>query len=129
MPAGRSSPLRSRGAGAARYVRRLVILFLFGLAHMLLLWMGDILTLYAVMGAFLLLFRRASDRTILVWAVALWLVPILWSLGYTVYEGSPIAGFKFVGFDNYVRLVQDPTFWRALWFGERIEPPSWVLAD
>lgn len=47
------------------------------------------------------------------------LVPILWSLGYTVYEGSPIAGFKFVGFDNYVRLVGDPTFWKALWFGTK----------
>ena len=47
------------------------------------------------------------------------LVPILWSLGYTVYEGSPIAGFKFVGVENYVRLVQDPTFWKALWFGTK----------
>ncbi|WP_216326303.1 carbohydrate ABC transporter permease [Deinococcus aestuarii] len=47
------------------------------------------------------------------------LVPILWSLGYTVYEGSPIAGFKFVGLDNYVRLAQDPTFWKALWFGTK----------
>lgn len=47
------------------------------------------------------------------------LVPVLWSLGYTVYEGSPIAGFKFVGFENYVRLVGDPTFWKALWFGTK----------
>ncbi|PYE51011.1 carbohydrate ABC transporter permease [Deinococcus yavapaiensis] len=50
---------------------------------------------------------------------AVLLVPILWSLGYTVFEGSPIAGFKFVGFDNYARLAQDPTFWKALWFGTK----------
>ena len=71
--------LEQRGEGAARYGSRLAILFLIGLAHLLLLWMGDILALYAVMGAILLLFRRASDRALLLWAAALWLVPILWA--------------------------------------------------
>ncbi|WP_027483067.1 carbohydrate ABC transporter permease [Deinococcus pimensis] len=47
------------------------------------------------------------------------LVPIIWSLGYTVYEGSPIAGFKFVGLTNYQRLFDDPTFLKALWFGTK----------
>ncbi|MFC5847218.1 carbohydrate ABC transporter permease [Deinococcus petrolearius] len=55
---------------------------------------------------------------LLVYALVV-LVPIVWSLGYTVYEGSPIAGFKFVGGDNFARLVQDPTFWKALWFGTK----------
>ncbi|UQN09163.1 carbohydrate ABC transporter permease [Deinococcus sp. QL22] len=47
------------------------------------------------------------------------LVPIAWSLGYTFYEGSPIAGFKFVGFTNYLRLTEDPNFLKALWFGTK----------
>ena len=71
--------LERRGEGAGRYLRRLFILFLIGIAHMLLLWLGDILALYALMGAMLLLFRRASDRALIRWAVALWLVPIVWS--------------------------------------------------
>jgi uncharacterized protein len=71
--------LEQRGEGPTRYLRRLLFLFLFGLAHLLLLWLGDILALYALMGAVLLLFRRADDRTLLRWAVALWLLPILWS--------------------------------------------------
>lgn len=33
-----------------------------GLFHILRLWHGDILTLYALMGFVLLLFRRMSDR-------------------------------------------------------------------
>lgn len=46
---------------------------------------------------------------------AVLLVPILWSFGYTFTEGSVISGFKAVGLSNYVRLVQDPVFWQALW--------------
>ena len=71
--------LEQRGEGAGRYLRRLIILFLIGIAHLLLLWMGDIVALYALMGVVLLLFRRASNRALLVWAIVLWLVPIAWS--------------------------------------------------
>ena len=44
------------------------------------------------------------------------LVPIVWSLVYTVFEGNVIAGFQFVGFHNYTSLFSDPTFWQALLF-------------
>jgi uncharacterized protein len=71
--------LESRGEGVALYVRRLLVLLGFGIAHLLLLWMGDILALYALMGLVLILFRRASDRTLLIAALLLWLAPILWA--------------------------------------------------
>jgi raffinose/stachyose/melibiose transport system permease protein len=44
------------------------------------------------------------------------LIPIFWSTGYTVFQGSPISGFKYVGFQNYIRLIHDPNFWAALRF-------------
>jgi raffinose/stachyose/melibiose transport system permease protein len=44
------------------------------------------------------------------------IVPIIWSLGYTVFEGNVIAGFQFVGFHNYTFLLSDPTFWQAFAF-------------
>jgi len=47
------------------YCRRLFGLLLIGLAHALLLRNGDILVPYAVMGLFLLVFRRASNNTLL----------------------------------------------------------------
>jgi raffinose/stachyose/melibiose transport system permease protein len=47
------------------------------------------------------------------------LIPILWAMGYTVFEGSPITGFKFNGLGNYARLLEDQSFWDALWFGLR----------
>jgi len=71
--------LEALGEGVGRYVRRLVILFGIGLAHLMLLWLGDIVALYALMGLVLLLFRKVADRTLLYWAVGLWLLPIAWS--------------------------------------------------
>ena len=71
--------LEQRGEGASRYLRRLAVLFLIGLAHLLLLWIGDIVALYALMGAVLLLFRRQTDRALIGWAIALWSIPIAWS--------------------------------------------------
>ena len=71
--------LQQRGEGVPRYIRRLAVLFLIGLAHLYLLWLGDIVALYALIGMVLLLFRNAGDKTLLRWAVALWLVPAVWS--------------------------------------------------
>lgn len=61
----------------AQYVRRLFVLFLIGWAHAYFLWWGDILRFYALIGAFLLLFRRASDRTLLTVALLALLAPVL----------------------------------------------------
>ncbi|HJS28713.1 MAG TPA: DUF418 domain-containing protein, partial [Anaerolineales bacterium] len=55
------------------YVLRMLALLLIGILHGILLWTGDILTLYAVLGLFLLLFRNLSPRAILV-ASAIFLV-------------------------------------------------------
>jgi uncharacterized protein len=67
-----------RGADGMRlFYRRMTGLLLIGLCHLLLLWAGDILMLYAVAGMFLPLFWKASDRRLLTWTVVLLLVPIL----------------------------------------------------
>lgn len=59
------------------FYRRLLILLLIGLGHLLLLWEGDILVLYALIGMLLPLFRKCNNNTLLIWAVALILSPIL----------------------------------------------------
>lgn len=50
------------------YLWRLFLLFLIGLLHHI-LWRGDILVIYAVLGSLLLLFRHLSSRYILLLAV------------------------------------------------------------
>lgn len=60
---------RSLGADfAVPYIRRLVVLLLLGLTHATLLWFGDILALYAVLGFGLLWVAQWRRRT--VWTVA-----------------------------------------------------------
>ena len=64
-------------ANASLFKRRLFWLLVIGLLHAYLLWAGDILSVYAVMGFVLLLFRRKTDGALLKWAFALLLIPIL----------------------------------------------------
>lgn len=53
------------------FSRRLIILLIIGMIHLVLLWRGDILHLYAVQGFWLLLFYRKSPKTILIWSLPL----------------------------------------------------------
>ena len=54
-----------------RYLRRLLGLLLLGVAHAVLLYVGDILVTYAVLGVALLAFRRARSRVLVGVAIGL----------------------------------------------------------
>lgn len=45
---------------------------------------------------------------------------VFWPLGQLIYisltDTSLLGGGKFIGFENYVRAMEDKAFWRALWF-------------
>ena len=53
------------------YLRRLVWLLFFGIAHMLLLWWADILHYFALMGLILLAIRNWDDKTVLLCGLVL----------------------------------------------------------
>lgn len=61
---------------AKLYRRRLWLLMLIGLLHGTLLWYGDILLCYSVIGFIALAFRRMAPRKQRRWAVALFIVAI-----------------------------------------------------
>ncbi|MEO7393954.1 MAG: DUF418 domain-containing protein [Chitinophagaceae bacterium] len=58
------------------FYRRIAILFLIGAAHIYFLWEGDILLLYAILGFVLPLFKKCSDKGLLIWATVLILSPL-----------------------------------------------------
>lgn len=51
--------------------------------------------------------------------VVVMLVPVLTSLGFTFFSGSPLTGFTFSGFTNLGHLFQDPDVLGGLWFTVR----------
>ncbi len=65
------------GNGLRLFYRRMGLLLCIALAHLLLLWSGDILCLYAVAGMLLPLFHRLSNRCLLWWAGVLLFLPVV----------------------------------------------------
>jgi len=79
------SNARKRGADGMRiFYRRMLALAFIGAVHLLFIWSGDILLLYALMGMLLPLFDRCKPRTLLRWSLFFLLIPIVISLGRTL---------------------------------------------
>lgn len=43
------------------------------------------------------------------------LVPVLWSLGLSFFQGNTLRGFTFVGFANFEKFITDPVAIQSLW--------------
>lgn len=65
------------GHGLKLFLRRMFILLCFALIHILFIWSGDILCLYATMGMLLSLFYRRSNKALLWWAGMLLFLPVV----------------------------------------------------
>ena len=81
-----SNSAKKNRNGMKIFYRRMAVLFLVGLLHLLFLWAGDILILYAFVGLFLPLFWKLSDRKILIWAIGLLLFPVLIDAGVEAFQ-------------------------------------------
>ena len=67
-----------RGANGFRFfLRRMLWLLAIGVAHLMLLWSGDILALYAAIGLLLPLFRNCEPKTLLRWSAVFFSLPII----------------------------------------------------
>jgi uncharacterized protein len=62
------------------YRRRLFILLVIGVIHSL-IWFGDILLSYAIIGFILILFRNVKSKNLLRWSIFILLLPFLIDLG------------------------------------------------
>lgn len=92
------------------YIRRLSALLIVGLLHGVIIWYGDVLTHYSILGLLLLLFARCKSRTILVWAVLLLLLlPVL------------ILGISFISpaDSSFTAMSPEEIYQTGLFFQER----------
>ena len=105
----------ARGTDGARFfARRLGILLMIGAVHALLLWYGDILQWYALVGFALLLFRHYSDRALLRWGVGLSLMGFLVNLGWhQLVPALPSATYD-AHMDHAVRTFAGPSYGATL---------------
>lgn len=125
---GLATQLARAGAGEGgfvrRYLRRLGGLFLFGLVHAILLFVGDILVAYALLGAGLIPLRGASTRRLLTWSIGLLVggVLLLAALGALLVTTGANDG----GPDPEVvrRIYADGSF--AAIVRQRLEDLGWV---
>lgn len=73
-----------------RMMRRLIGLFVLGSLHAVFLWQGDILTVYAVLGAVLYLFRNARARSAMIAAISILVfLGSCWIVGAALLSGDP----------------------------------------
>ena len=75
----------AQGLDAARvHYRRMLWLFVFGLTHLFLVWWGDILHHYAIVGCVAFLFRRWPVQPLLLFAALLIAAETVWSAGLPI---------------------------------------------
>jgi uncharacterized protein len=82
------------------YLRRMAVLLAIGAAHGVLIWYGDVLAVYALLGFVLLLFRGRGDRALLAWAAVLLVAVPLAFTAWTVLThdaAAPAAGSAAAG--------------------------------
>lgn len=86
--------------------RRLWVLLGIGMVHLCLIWFGDILVLYSLLGFVLVACRRLSDRALLIGAAALVLFPIL---GYALTWAAQVRLYEpFYDFGMYLDQALSP---------------------
>lgn len=92
---------------ASFMAKRLTILLLFGLLHALLIWTGDVLFTYAVLGYLLILFLRIPARWLLPFATVLYVGPIslMYLLTKWVIKISPEAITEELGNNAKIEAV------------------------
>jgi uncharacterized protein len=83
-----------------RYLRRLLALFLFGFAHAVFFFVGDILITYSILGLLLLAVSRTSDRVLRRWTIAAVAIAVVLILGLSALatafpeEGTGLDGLE-----------------------------------
>lgn len=71
-----SNAMRKQVNGFSIFYRRMTILLLIGFVHLMFIWSGDILMLYALLGLLLPMFRNVSNRGLLTASAIFLLLPV-----------------------------------------------------
>ena len=119
-------------SAAGLHYRRTLWLLLFGAAHGMLLWYGDILATYALCALVVFLFRRVRPAPLLVLGLLAFSVPIaLWSFfGWSVKYWPPesLAQTMTIWRPDAARVAEELAAYRGGWLDQMPERLSAVVA-
>jgi uncharacterized protein len=98
--------------------RRLGWLLAIGILHVVLLWYGDILLFYALFGFIMMLFRKNTNRSLIIWAVVILLFPItatillalLINMAMSIPEAAAGMQEGFADAQESMRLINEMAF-------------------
>lgn len=91
------------------FYRRMGALLVLGALHGLLIWQGDILTTYALLGFVLVMFRRLSPRKLLLAAAATWMI-----IPYAVVRGMMLLNISWAPIP-WLEPVTEWTYAHGTW--------------
>jgi uncharacterized protein len=119
--------LSRRGADGLRiYRRRVLILLAMGLVHSWLIWDGDILTLYALLGLLLPVFHKWSERNLLIAAaVMIFVVPAAGIWLFSMMGWKPHASLYGLSFAMAEALGADTSLDKAIQWLRRDDFMGW----
>lgn len=102
---------QSQSKGFTRlYFRRMCILFVIGLLHILLFWFGDILASYALLGMAMLLFIKLPKRLLLGIGILFLLFRPLYFIGCVALDWPMVSMLKPLPMEEFYSLFQTGTY-------------------
>lgn len=105
--------LKRKGTSMSFFYRRMGALFLFGVGHILFLWSGDVIHLYALLGLCILFLIRWKPKHLLLLAGCIFLFPFYntifkWILSTTGYQPETYL-VKYTS-DDIVRTIREGSY-------------------
>jgi uncharacterized protein len=99
----------TKGQSAARvHYSRMVWLAIFGLAHFFLIWFGDILFLYAIIGSLAFLMHHWKPRRLIKWALIVYALGfLLWALQFGGMQILQWVAMQPGASDEFVKIYKE----------------------
>lgn len=102
--------------------RRMSVLAVFGLLHLLLFWFGDILLPYALLGFTLPFFVKQGNKTLVISGVVLYFFPVIFSTAQRNLGWAPIGTASPIPLDEFIQVFGNGSFaeifelrWHEYW--------------
>ena len=113
--------LENAGGHLKTFYRRMSVLFFLGLCHLMFIWSGDILMLYAAMGMLLPLFRKLPTRKLLAAAGVFLALPVIMDAAFGRSLSDPIEAAQWriceaygITEANFARWLRDARSYREV---------------